>query len=513
LTTHALMRLAYTSRSNAAPAQREAQARAIAERASAHNAQHGITGLLALVSGRYLQILEGPANAVEALFARIRADTRHSEVSLLLCAPIDDTLFADWSMGLIDRTEAADVTTARAVAIQQRLADDHEISATDFLRWMFAPSANPPTERSIKRQDSITRIAFASPGGVWNAAVLQHLASDKHVRVGRSQVADARTPESRALLEYADLDIDHVGSVRALSMSRDPATCPLMAPMLEGLSLLVFLLGPSEFDQFTTYFCSWIRLPQIQAAQPRLLLLTSLSAERSQGVMEMIRSHTQLPATAVRVKLSEPDSVWAATCKSLPDVEAAIAAKAARDSAPVKPSPASTPTPASARTPTPTSTPTTAVAVAVAVAVTAPASPSSRKRKPAADKLGPLRVALADSACLEDMLVMEGAIEAAVLWVPTAAVLLFKSHTEAGDEAQMQGHAQFLQAKHKLVQKLLADDQEEEIIVVTRDRLHLFRCLAAHPNAVLAVTLNRSQAQLGAAKLRLQEVQEALALL
>jgi Sensors of blue-light using FAD len=510
LTTHALMRLAYTSRSNATPAQREAQARAIAERASEHNAQHGITGLLALVSGRYLQILEGPANAVEALFARIRADTRHSEVSLLLCAPIEATMFADWSMGLIDRTEAADVTTARAVAIQQRLADDHEISATDFLRWMFAPSANPPTERSIKRQDSVTRIAFASPGGVWNAAVLQHLASDKHVRVGRSQVADARTPESRALLEYADLDIDHVGSVRALSMSRDPATCPLMAPMLEGLSLLVFLLGPSEFDQFTAYFCSWIRLPQIQAAQPRLLLLTSLSAERSQSVMEMIRAHTQLPASAVRVKLSEPDSVWAATCKSLPDVEAPAEAKTARDTSPVRPSPASTPTPtptpASARTPAPT-------AVAVAGAVVAPVSPSSRKRKPVADKLGPLRVALAESACLEDLLAIEGASEAAVLWVPTAAVLLFKSSTDLGNEAQMQGHAQFLQAKHKLVQKLLANDQEEEIIVVTRDRLHLFRCLAAQPSAVLAVTLNRNQAQLGAAKLRLQEVQEALALL
>ncbi len=483
------MRLAYTSRSNAAATQREAQARAIAERASEHNAKHGITGLLALVSGRYLQILEGPASAVEALFARIRADTRHSEVSLLLCAPIDDSMFADWSMGLIDRTEAADVTTARAVAIQQRLADDHEISATDFLRWMFAPSANPPTERSIKRQDSVTRIAFASPGGVWNAAVLQHLANDKHVRVGRSQVADARAPENRALLEYADLDINHVGSVRALSMSRDPATCPLMAPMLEGLSLLVFLLGPSEFDQFTAYFCSWIRLPQIQAAQPRLLLLTSLSAERSQGVMEMIRTHTQLPATAVRVKLSEPDSVWAATIKSLPEVEAPAKAKLARDTEPVNPTP--TPTPAVAAAP----------------------PPSSRKRKPAADKLGPLRVALAESACLEDLLAIEGATEAAVLWVPTAAVLLFKSHTEAGNEAQMQGHAQFLQAKHKLVQKLLANDQEEEIIVVTRDRLHLFRCLAAHPSAVLAVTLNRRQAQLGAAKLRLQEVQEALAIL
>jgi Sensors of blue-light using FAD len=515
------IRLAYTSRSLAVPAQREAQARAVAAQASEHNAQHGITGLLALVSGRYLQILEGPGPAVEALFARIRVDPRHTDVSLLLAAPIDVPMFSEWSMGLVDRTEAADITAARALALQQRLVEAHEMSVPDLLRWMFAPSANPPSERANKRQDSITRIAFASAGGLWNAAVLQHLAADKHVRVGRSQVADAQRPDARALLEYADLDVAQVGTVRALSLSRDPTTCPLVAPLLEQLSLLVFLLGSSELEEFVPFFCGWVQLPQVQAARPRVLLLTSLSAERGQAMLQGLRGHTDLPISMLKVKLSEPAQVWQATCDALPKSEQAGPAASSVAPLPtsvVAPSPAPAPAPAALATAAAPSAPTapTAPTKAARTNKAAVGAKKSKDKTPAAANVA-LQQALADSACLQELMLMDGATQAAVLCTQPPQVLLHQGlqgpdALAEEDVAQMLDHAQFLRAKQGLVARLSQDDSAEEISIVTRHKLHLFRPLRQHPAVFLAITLQRDGVLLGAARLRLQEVEEALGL-
>jgi Sensors of blue-light using FAD len=506
------IRLAYTSRSLAAPAQRETQARAVAAQAAVHNSQHGITGLLALVSGRYLQILEGPGPAVEALFARIRNDPRHSEVSLLMCAPIDAPMFSEWSMGLVDRTEAADITAARALALQQRLVEEHEMTVPDLLRWMFAPSANPPTARASKRQDSITRIAFASPGGLWNAAVLQHLAADKRVRVGRSQVADAQRPNARALLEYADLDVARVGTVRALSLSRDPTTCPMVAPLLEQLSLLVFLLGPSELDDFVAFFCGWVQLPQVQAARPRIVLLTSLSADGGQAVLQAMRAHTDIPVSLMKVKLSEPAKVWQATCDALPKAEAGSWTAAL---APPPPAITDAPSVAPAATVAPLA-PVLNSPVAVPNKSTktnkaAVAAKKSKEKNPTAATQA-LQAALAKSGCLQELMAIAGATQAAVLSIEPPQVLLHQDAQGQEDLAQMLDHAQFLRTKQLLVARLNAQDSTEEVSIVTRHKLHLFRPLRQHPLVFLAISLQRDAVLLGVARLKLQEVEEALAL-
>ena len=44
--------------------------------ARAHNSEHGITGILCFASGRYMQVLEGGAKEVNALYLKIGADKR-----------------------------------------------------------------------------------------------------------------------------------------------------------------------------------------------------------------------------------------------------------------------------------------------------------------------------------------------------------------------------------------------------------------------------------------------------
>jgi len=62
------------------------------------NARHGIGGMLLLQDGLFMQLLEGPAADVDALYARIAADPRHCEVRLLVRAERSAPLLPGWRM-------------------------------------------------------------------------------------------------------------------------------------------------------------------------------------------------------------------------------------------------------------------------------------------------------------------------------------------------------------------------------------------------------------------------------
>lgn len=53
----------------------------------------------------FLQVLEGPYVAVEAIFNRVCTDPRHQQVKVLLRQNIETKEFDDWSMAYIDGKE------------------------------------------------------------------------------------------------------------------------------------------------------------------------------------------------------------------------------------------------------------------------------------------------------------------------------------------------------------------------------------------------------------------------
>ena len=66
--------------------------------ASRLNPPNDITGALICRADMYLQLLEGPKQAVEATYQRITQDDRHVEVQRLVDKPTDHRLFASWAM-------------------------------------------------------------------------------------------------------------------------------------------------------------------------------------------------------------------------------------------------------------------------------------------------------------------------------------------------------------------------------------------------------------------------------
>ncbi len=63
-----------------------------------NNPREDITGALICRHDIYLQLLEGPAGAIDALYAKIEADDRHANVRLLHSGEAEDRMFPDWSM-------------------------------------------------------------------------------------------------------------------------------------------------------------------------------------------------------------------------------------------------------------------------------------------------------------------------------------------------------------------------------------------------------------------------------
>ena len=62
------------------------------------NPKNAVTGALICRADLYLQLLEGPKEAVEATYARIARDDRHVDVQHLVTRPIHQRLFPDWAM-------------------------------------------------------------------------------------------------------------------------------------------------------------------------------------------------------------------------------------------------------------------------------------------------------------------------------------------------------------------------------------------------------------------------------
>lgn len=72
-----------------------------------NNAQRGITGMLLYTKGTFLQVIEGEGDTIDRLMEKIKSDTRHYDVEVLVRNSIKHREFKNWSMGY-RRLEEAD---------------------------------------------------------------------------------------------------------------------------------------------------------------------------------------------------------------------------------------------------------------------------------------------------------------------------------------------------------------------------------------------------------------------
>lgn len=77
---------------------------ALAFQARALNALDGISGLLIAGSDRFVQLIEGSQEGIDALLERLRADQRHRDLTILIDTIVPRRSTMGWDMELIDGT-------------------------------------------------------------------------------------------------------------------------------------------------------------------------------------------------------------------------------------------------------------------------------------------------------------------------------------------------------------------------------------------------------------------------
>jgi hypothetical protein len=73
--------------------------KALLQKSRINNQTANITGMLLYKDGNFMQYLEGPGEAVDAVMTRVKADPRHTGLLVLLQEEQAKRQFADWSMG------------------------------------------------------------------------------------------------------------------------------------------------------------------------------------------------------------------------------------------------------------------------------------------------------------------------------------------------------------------------------------------------------------------------------
>jgi len=63
-----------------------------------NNAGRGLTGALAAHGDRYIQVVEGQPEALDGLLRRLENDPRHRDIRLMHREPVEERMFADWTM-------------------------------------------------------------------------------------------------------------------------------------------------------------------------------------------------------------------------------------------------------------------------------------------------------------------------------------------------------------------------------------------------------------------------------
>lgn len=83
-----------------------------------NNQRRGLTGALAAHDEVFFQVLEGPADVLDSLLARLSSDPRHKDLQILGRRPIEARRFGDWSMA------HARINPAQARSLETLTAED-----------------------------------------------------------------------------------------------------------------------------------------------------------------------------------------------------------------------------------------------------------------------------------------------------------------------------------------------------------------------------------------------------
>nr|WP_280157196.1 BLUF domain-containing protein [Wenxinia saemankumensis] len=109
------------------------------------NAEDEIGGFLVKDGGTFVQVIEGPADAIEQVFRRIRRDMRHYGIEVRSDRSIRSRQFGDWGMGFaaepINAGDDAANLLARVIEIANRPEPKRRVEMAEAMARRKDPAA------------------------------------------------------------------------------------------------------------------------------------------------------------------------------------------------------------------------------------------------------------------------------------------------------------------------------------------------------------------------------------
>lgn len=132
-----LRRLVYTSRASSEIS--EQMLFSILLQARERNRAQQVTGLLLYKDNEFLQLLEGPPEQVQDIYASISRDPRHTDLHILVDEHVPIRMFADWQMGVAQVTDQTLRThPGYSVFLDQRFAGCTVAHRDEVMRLLMA---------------------------------------------------------------------------------------------------------------------------------------------------------------------------------------------------------------------------------------------------------------------------------------------------------------------------------------------------------------------------------------
>jgi hypothetical protein len=132
--------------STAAESQAEADIADVVAASYRHNVRDRITGLLVAGGHRYLQIVEGPPEPLEAMLGRIRRDRRHVGVTVLVDRHLPSRSFTSWPVVFDGEPDFGEFFTLGEMLriMRAKVADRPLRAQIDCFTQLFVLNPLPP---------------------------------------------------------------------------------------------------------------------------------------------------------------------------------------------------------------------------------------------------------------------------------------------------------------------------------------------------------------------------------
>ncbi len=213
----------------------------IREHALRRNVADGVHVALLYQSGWFLEWLEGPAQGVRAVMARVARDPRHRSIKLLHASRGLRRLTEPWSMAMVQAHERPSDFAGRVVALRELHRSGEDLDPASVWRRLSTPMTHPGAAEQAQ-SDRFQRVMVCSAQGADSFELVRWLGQLHDAEVVHRRFAGSRADARDVATDYVDLACDPVVR-RVIAMARNGLQIGLTQAFLPDYSHVILLLA------------------------------------------------------------------------------------------------------------------------------------------------------------------------------------------------------------------------------------------------------------------------------